>query len=64
VEAINSAHVEAKGAFNGIGLVRLMGRDSGYITAAASIASGDVNFVLVPEIPFELEGEKGLLNLA
>jgi 6-phosphofructokinase 1 len=63
VEAINSAHVEAKGAFNGIGLVRLMGRDSGYITAAASIASGDVNYVLVPEIPFELEGERGLLNL-
>ena len=63
VEAINSAHVEAKGAYNGIGIVKLMGRDSGYITAAASIASGDANFVLIPEIPFEMEGDRGLLNL-
>ncbi|MBN2789421.1 MAG: ATP-dependent 6-phosphofructokinase [Candidatus Delongbacteria bacterium] len=63
VEAINSAHIEAKGAYNGIGVVKLMGRDSGYIAAAASIASQDANFVLVPEIPFEFEGEKGLLNL-
>ncbi|MDA3838777.1 MAG: ATP-dependent 6-phosphofructokinase [Candidatus Delongbacteria bacterium] len=63
VEAINSAHSEAKGAYNGIGIVKLMGRDSGYITAAASIASGEANFVLVPEIPFEFEGERGLLNL-
>ena len=63
VEAINSAHTEAKGAYNGIGIVKLMGRDSGYIAAAASIASGEANFVLVPEIPFEFEGERGLLNL-
>ncbi len=63
VEAVNSAHTEAKGAYNGIGIVKLMGRDSGYIAAAASIASGDANFVLVPEIPFEFEGERGLLNL-
>lgn len=63
VEAINAAHTEAKGAYNGIGVVKLMGRDSGYITAAASIASGDANFVLVPEMPFEFEGERGLLKL-
>lgn len=63
VEAINSAHVEAKGALNGIGIVKLMGRDSGYIAAAASIASQDVNYVLVPESPFELDGRDGLLNL-
>lgn len=63
VEAINSAHTEAKGAYNGIGIVKLMGRDSGYITAAASIASGEANFVLVPEIPFEFEGKRGFLNL-
>ncbi|MDA3886130.1 MAG: ATP-dependent 6-phosphofructokinase [Candidatus Delongbacteria bacterium] len=63
VEAINSAHIEAKGAYNGIGIVKLMGRDSGYIAAAASIAAQDANFVLVPEIPFEFEGERGLLNL-
>jgi 6-phosphofructokinase 1 len=63
VEAVNAAHTEAKGAFNGIGIVKLMGRDSGYIAAAASVASGDANFVLVPEIPFEFEGERGLINL-
>jgi 6-phosphofructokinase 1 len=63
VEAINSAHVEAKGALNGIGIVKLMGRDSGYIAASASVASQDVNYVLVPESPFELEGRDGLLNL-
>jgi len=63
VEAINSAHSEAKGVYNGIGIVKLMGRDSGYITAAASIASGEANFVIIPEIPFEFEGERGLLNL-
>lgn len=59
VSAINSAHVEAKGYQNTVGLVKLMGRQSGYITANASIASGDVNFCLVPEVPFDLEGEHG-----
>jgi 6-phosphofructokinase 1 len=38
-----------------------MGREAGYIAAAATIASGDVNFALIPEVPFELEGERGLL---
>ncbi|MBN2301657.1 MAG: ATP-dependent 6-phosphofructokinase [Lentisphaerae bacterium] len=52
---IVSAHMEAKGAFNGIGLVKLMGRESGFVAAYASLASGDVNIVLVPEIPFETE---------
>ncbi len=59
VESIRAAHVEAKGAMNGIGLVKLMGRDSGYIAASASIASQDVNFCLVPEVPFDLEGPCG-----
>ncbi len=63
VEAVSAAHTEAKGAYNGVGIVKLMGRDSGYIAAAASVASGDANFVLIPEIPFEFEGERGLLNL-
>jgi 6-phosphofructokinase 1 len=62
VEAIRSAHVEAKGAFNGIGLVKIMGRLSGYITATAALAQGDVNFVLIPEVPFGLDGEKGFLK--
>ena len=62
VEAISAAHTEAKGAINGIGLVKLMGRNSGFIAANASLAMNDVNFVLVPEVPFELEGENGLLK--
>ncbi len=62
VDAISSAHVEAKGAFNGIGLVKLMGRDSGFIAANAALAMNDVNYVLVPEVPFELDGENGLLR--
>lgn len=62
-DAIDSAHMEAKGAYNGIGIVKVMGRNSGFIAANATIASGDVNFCLVPEIPFDLEGEKGFLSL-
>jgi len=62
VEAISSAHTEAKGAVNGIGLVKLMGRNSGFIAANASLAMNDVNFVLIPEVPFELDGENGLLK--
>lgn len=58
---ISSAHNEAKGAYNGIGLVRLMGRDSGFIAATASLANSVVNFCLIPEVPFSLEGENGLL---
>ncbi len=58
---IRSAHVEAKGTFNGVGLVKLMGRDSGFITAYAAVSNPVVNFCLVPEIDFELEGAHGLL---
>ncbi len=62
VNAIKSAHVEAKGAPNGIGLVKLMGRHSGFIAANATIASNDVNFVFVPEVPFEMDGNNGFLK--
>ena len=62
VEAVRCAHVEAKGAHHGIGLVKIMGRESGYITATAALAQGDANFVLIPEVPFDLDGEKGFLN--
>lgn len=58
---ISCAHDEAKGAYNGIGLVRLMGRDSGFIAASASLANSVVNFCLVPEVPFQLDGPRGLL---
>jgi len=61
IQAIRSAHTEAKGYLNGVGLVRLMGRQSGYIAASAAIAEPDVNLVLVPEVPFALDGARGLL---
>lgn len=51
-----AVHNEAEGARNGIGLVKLMGRDSGFIAAYAAIVDGQVNFCLVPEVPFTLDG--------
>ena len=60
--AIRAAHTEALGAPNGVGLVKLMGRYSGFIAANAVLALREVNFVLVPEADFDLEGECGLLN--
>lgn len=59
--AIRAAHNEAVGFPNGIGLVKLMGRYSGFIAASASLAQQDANFVLVPEVKFKLHGEGGLL---
>ena len=61
-EALNVASTEARSAWNGIGLVRLMGRDSGFITALASLASGVVDFCLIPEAPFAINGPDGLLE--
>ncbi|MDD2219108.1 MAG: ATP-dependent 6-phosphofructokinase [Desulfoplanes sp.] len=61
-EAIRCAHVEAQGAPYGIGIVKLMGRESGFIAAEATLALKDVNFVLIPEEPFELQGENGFLQ--
>ena len=55
-EVIYAAHAEAEGARNGIGLVKLMGRHSGFIAAFATLANSDVNFCLVPEVPFTLDG--------
>jgi len=60
-EAIRCAHTEAIAVPNGIGLVKLMGRYSGFIAAAATLATKEVNFCLIPEMDFDLEGEKGLL---
>jgi 6-phosphofructokinase 1 len=62
VEAIRGAHVEALGARNGVGLVKLMGRHSGFIACHAALASTDANFVLIPEVPLHLEGERGFLR--
>ncbi|TWT47516.1 ATP-dependent 6-phosphofructokinase [Botrimarina hoheduenensis] len=56
---IDRAHVEAKSVERGVGLVKLMGREAGFIAAAATVASGEVNFALVPEHPVPFEGDKG-----
>jgi 6-phosphofructokinase 1 len=60
--AIHSAHEESRGAWNGIGLVKLMGRDSGFIAAYATLANSDVNFCFIPEVPLILDGETGFLT--
>ncbi|MBD3410522.1 MAG: ATP-dependent 6-phosphofructokinase [Ignavibacteriales bacterium] len=56
---IRDAHNEARGAPNGVALVKLMGRDSGFIAANAALSMQEVNFVLIPEIEFDLRGENG-----
>ncbi len=61
-EIITNAHSEAKAYRNGVGLVRLMGRESGWIAASAALANSNVNFCLVPEVPFDLHGEHGFLT--
>jgi 6-phosphofructokinase 1 len=62
MDALDSAHREAQAAPNGIGLVKLMGRHSGFIACAATLASNQVNFILIPEVPFKLEGPNGFLE--
>ncbi len=62
VSVIRSANVEANGARNGVGLVKLMGRHSGFIACHAALASTDANIVLIPEVKINLDGENGLLR--
>ena len=62
-EVVDCAHNEARGALGGIAVVKLMGRDAGFIAAGATVASQDVNFTLVPELDFDLDGPGGLLDL-
>ena len=59
---ISCAHTEVHSVENGIAMVKLMGRHAGFIAAEATVASQDVNFCLIPEIPFKLEGEGGFLD--
>lgn len=61
VRVVSGAHVEAHDAVNGVGIVKLMGRESGFIAAHTALAINDVNFVLIPEVPFDLQGNNGLL---
>jgi 6-phosphofructokinase 1 len=62
VEVVAAAHMEASSAINGIGLVKVMGRESGFIAAHTALASHEINFVLIPEVPFNLEGYNGFLH--
>jgi 6-phosphofructokinase 1 len=62
VEVVTAAHMEAHSQIDGIGLVKVMGRESGFIAAHTALASHEVNFVLIPEIPFELYGPNGFLR--
>jgi 6-phosphofructokinase 1 len=61
-QAIRGAHHESEAYPNGIGLIKLMGRHSGFIAATAALAQQDVNFVLIPEVDFDLEGPRGLYS--
>ncbi|TFG80442.1 MAG: ATP-dependent 6-phosphofructokinase, partial [Spirochaetales bacterium] len=60
-EAVSAAHAEAHSSINGIGLVKLMGRDSGFIAVHTALATHEANFVLIPEVRFNLDGPDGLL---
>ncbi len=60
-EAVTAAHAEAHSSMNGIGLVKLMGRDSGFIAVHTALATHEANFLLIPEIKFDLGGDNGLL---
>jgi len=59
---IDSAHAEARSVLNGVGLVKLMGREAGFLACGATLASQEVNFTLIPEVPFALEGGNGFLE--
>src|SRR5205814_1118809 len=60
-DSIRAAQVEAKSTANGVGLVKLMGRHSGFIACYAVLARSGADVVLIPEVPFALDGEHGLL---
>jgi 6-phosphofructokinase 1 len=60
-DSIKAAHTEASSTPNGVGLVKLMGRHSGFIACYAALASHDVDFVLIPEVPVSLDGAAGFL---
>ena len=61
-QSISGAHNEAEAYPNGLGLIKLMGRESGFLAATAALARQDVNFVLIPEVPFDIHGANGLLE--
>jgi 6-phosphofructokinase 1 len=60
--AIKGAHNEAEAYPYGIGLIKLMGRHSGFLAATAALAQQDANFVLIPEVDIFLYGKNGFLQ--
>ena len=50
-EFIASVFVESQAAENGVGIVKLMGRHSGFIACYAALSNNDADFVLIPEVP-------------
>lgn len=62
-EAVSSIHMEANSQVNGIGLLKLMGREAGFIATATALASHEANFCLIPEVPFDMDGPNGFLHL-
>ena len=60
-KSINAAMVEARSAIGGVGLVKLMGRHAGFIACYAALANHEADFVLIPEVPFGLDGPAGFL---
>lgn len=60
-DVLDGAHMEARSVFNGVGLVKLMGREAGFLACGATLANQEVNFTLIPEVPLKLEGPGGFL---
>ena len=60
-ESIRAAHTEASSTPDGVGLVKLMGLDLGFIACYAALANHDADCVLIPEVPVSLDGPGGFL---
>jgi 6-phosphofructokinase 1 len=61
-KVLHRAHTEARSVQNGVAVVKLMGRHAGFLAGGATLASQDVSFALIPEVPFQLEGKRGFLS--
>lgn len=62
VATIMGAHNEARGTLNGVGLVKVMGRHSGFVACHAALATSHVNFVIIPEMPLGPHWEAAFLG--
>eukprot|EP00668_Euglena_longa_P014128 GGOE01018102.1.p1 GENE.GGOE01018102.1~~GGOE01018102.1.p1 ORF type:complete len:494 (+),score=144.75 GGOE01018102.1:38-1483(+) len=60
-KVIDCSFVEASSVKNGVGVVKVMGRDSGFVARNAALSNNVVDACLIPEVPFEIKGNGGLL---